>query len=259
MLLHPTLDKLEQMRLHGMARALRDQLTQPEMEQLPFMDRLGLLVDHEEIVRYNNRLRSRLRRARLRQEASMADLDYRRGRNLDRRLMASLSTCDWVGKHHNAIITGPTGVGKSFVACALAHKACMEGFTVRYHRLHRLLEDLQLAHGGGRFLKLLKQLTRFHLLVLDDWGLSRISALHQRDLLELIDDRYQKGSIVVTSQMPVSVWHEGMEDPTLADAILDRLIHNAHHIALKGESMRQRLPKWQNLPEKTSVTDARQP
>ncbi len=224
------------------------------------MDRLGLLVDQEAIVRYNKRLRSHLRRARLRQEASMADLDYRRGRNLDRHLMGSLATCDWLRKHHNVIISGPAGVGKSFVACALAHKACIEGFTVRYHRLHRLPEDLQLAHGDGRFLKLLKQLMRFHLLVLDDWGLSRMNTLHQQDLLELTtDDRYQKGSIVVTSQMPANVWHECMEDPTLADAILDRLIHHAHHIALKGEPMRKRLPKWQNLREKTSVTDTREP
>ena len=246
MLTHPTLEKLETLRFAGMASALREQLAQPDIDQLDFMERLGLLVDREEVVRHNVRLKSRLRRAQLRQPACMEDLDYRTGRRLDRRLMLALASCDWVRRHQNVVITGPTGVGKSYVACALAHKACLEGFSVRYHRLPRLLEDLAIAHGDGRYLKLLQQMARVHVLLLDDWGLTQLTTSQQQHLLELLDDRHRRSSTVATSQLPVGHWHEAMDNPTLADAILDRLIHNAHRIELTGDSMRKSMSELQS-------------
>lgn len=241
MLTHPTLEKLEQLRFTGMAQALRDQMQTPDIDELGFLERLGLLVDREMTVREDRRLQQRLRRAKLRQQASMEDLDYRAARGLDKRLMLKLASCDWVRAHHNIVITGPTGVGKSFVGCALAHKACLEGFSVLYGRLSRLLEDIELSRGDGRYLKLLKKLARIDVLVLDDWGLARLTAPQQRDLLELLDDRHQARSTIATSQLPVPSWHETMADPTLADALLDRLVHNAYRIELRGDSMRKQL------------------
>lgn len=171
----------------------------------------------------------------------MEDLDYRTGRGLDKKLMLHLAGCDWVRRHHNIVITGATGVGKSFVACALAHKAALEGHSVLYHRLPRLADEMQLARGDGRYIKLLGSLSRVDVLILDDWGLARLMAPQQRDLLELLEERHMRRSTIVMSQFPVENWHEAMADPTLADAILDRLVHNAHHINLRGESMRKQL------------------
>lgn len=239
MLNHPTLDKLEVLRFTGMARALREQLRAPEMDRLDFLERLGLLIDREMTERENHRLKSRLRRAGLRQQASMEDIDYHTQRGLDRALLLSLSACEWVRAHQNVIITGPTGVGKSFIACALAHKACLMGYSALYTRMPRLLEDLALSRGDGRYLKLLKQLARVDVLVIDDWGLVQLTASQQRDLLELLDDRHAVRSTIATSQLPAPAWHEAMADPTLADAMLDRLIHNAHPLTLRGESMRK--------------------
>ena len=239
MLLHPTISKLEQMRLGGMAAALRDQLDTPDIEAMPFLDRLGLMVDHEEAVRGDRRLARRLQAAKLRLPASMANLDYSGARGLDQRLMLHLASCQWIRRQQNVIITGPTGVGKSYVACALAHKACLENFRTRYTRLSRLLETLQIAREEGTYLKTLKQLARTDVLVLDDWGLHRIGPSQQRDLMELLDDRYTVRSTIATSQYPLDQWYETMEDPTLADAILDRLVNNAHKIQLTGESMRK--------------------
>lgn len=239
MLTHPLLDKLDTLRFTGMARALREQLQMPEIEDLSFLDRLGLLIDREATEREDRRLQSRLRRAGLRQQACLEDLDYSAGRGLDRALMLQLASCDWIRRHQNVLITGPTGVGKSFVACALAHRACLEGYGARYHRLPRLLEDVELARGDGRYLKLLKQLSKIDVLVLDDWGLVHLTANQQRDLLELLDDRHERRSTIATSQLPLASWHEAMTDPTLADAILDRLIHTAHRLDLRGDSMRR--------------------
>lgn len=241
MLNHPTLERLDELRLTGMAKALREQLEMPDVEELGFLERLGLLVDRELTEREDRRLARRLKRAHLRQTACIEDLDYRKGRGLDKQVILQLASCDWVRRHHNVVITGPTGAGKSFVACALAHKACLEGYGALYHRLPRLVEDIQLSRGDGRYLKLLKQLSRIDVLVLDDWGLARLTAAQQRDLLELLDDRHMQRSTIVTSQLPVDHWHETMADPSLADAILDRLVHNAHHIKLQGESMRKQL------------------
>jgi DNA replication protein DnaC len=243
MLNHPTIDKLESLKLEGMAAALREQVRSSPASQLTFEERLGLMIDRELTVREDKRLTGRLKRARLRQIASVEDIDFRAERGVDRQLVLSLTSCDWVRRHHNIVITGPTGVGKSFIGCALAHKACLCGFAIAYHRLPRLMEDLQIARGDGRYLKLLNALSRLDVLVLDDWGLAALTAAQQRDLLELLDDRHQRRSTIVTSQLPPAHWHQAMADPTLADAILDRLIHNAHHIALKGESMRKRLSK----------------
>lgn len=245
MLNHPTLEKLEALRFTGMAGALREQLRTPEIDQLSFLERLGLLVDREMTEREDRRLKSRLRRAGLRQQASMEDLDYHAGRGLDRSLLLQLASCQWVRRRQNVVITGPTGVGKSFIACALAHKACLEGHGALYHRLPRLLEDLELARGDGRYLKLLKQLSKVDVLVLDDWGLTHLATTQQRDLLELLDDRHEMRSTIATSQLPLSSWYEAMTDPTLADAILDRLIHNAYRIDLKGESMRKQRSELQ--------------
>ena len=239
MLIHPTLSKLEQMRLGGMATALRNQLETPDIEAMSFMDRLGLMVDHEEAVREDRRLARRLKMAKLRLQACMADLDYRPSRGLDKRLMLHLAGCQWIRRRQNILITGPTGVGKSYLACALAHKACLENFRTRYYRLHRLVETLQLAREDRTWLRTLKQLARIDVLLLDDWGLHGICRAQQRDLMELIDDRYTMRSTIVTSQYPLDKWHQTMEDPTLADAILDRLVNNAHKIQLTGDSMRK--------------------
>jgi DNA replication protein DnaC len=243
MLNHPTIDKLATLRLEGMAASLREQLESAAASGLTFEERLGLMIDRELTVRETKRLGTRLKRARLRQSAAVEDIDFRSGRGLDRQMILGLASCDWVRRYQNVIITGPTGAGKGFVGCALAHKACHNGFTVGYHRLPRLVEDLQLARGDGRFLKLITSISRQDVLVLDDWGLAALTAAQQRDLLEILDDRHQRRSTIVTSQLPPPHWHESMADPTIADAILDRLVHNAHHITLKGESMRKRLAK----------------
>lgn len=240
MLNHPTLERLVSLRLDGMTAALREQMASDTASALTFEERLGLMIDRELTVRENRRLSTRLKKARLRQNASMEDIDFNSARGLDRTLILSLACCDWIKRHQNVIITGPTGAGKSYLSCALAHKACLMGYTVGYYRLSRLVEDLQLARGDGRFLKLVAALQKADLILLDDWGLAALSAAGQRDLLEILDDRYQRRSTIVTSQLPPANWFETMADPTLADAILDRLVHNAHHITLKGESMRKR-------------------
>ena len=239
MLTHPTFEKLQALRLAGMARAFEDQQRLPEIGSLSFEERLGLLVDREMTDRENRRLKTRLRQARLRQPAALEDIDFRHPRGLDKSLIAQLSSCHWVDQHHNILITGPTGCGKTFLACALAHKACREGYTVRYLRLYRLFQDLQLAKGDGRYPKLLAALAKTDLIALDDWGLAPPTDEQRRDLLELLEDRHGLRSTLVAAQLPADKWHAQIGDPTLADAILDRLIHNAHKISLKGDSMRK--------------------
>jgi DNA replication protein DnaC len=240
MLTHPTLDKLQALKLTGMTAALSDQLQMPDIEELSFDERLGLLVDRELTARDNRRLTSRLRRARLKHQAALEDIDYRHPRGLDKSLIQALAACRWVQEHLNILITGPTGVGKTWLACALAQKACREGHTALYLRLPRLLQELAIAKGDGRYPKLLTTLAKTEVLILDDWGLVPLTAEQRRDLLEILEDRHGVRSTLATSQLPLDKWHDLIGDPTLADAILDRLVHNAYKITLKGASMRKR-------------------
>ena len=243
MLKHPTLDKLHALKLAGMAAALADQSTIPDITDLSFEERLGLLVDREMTERDNRRMTSRLRRAKLRHTAILEDLDYRNSRGLDKGLVQSLAGCQWVKEHLNVLITGPTGVGKTWLACALAHKACREGYTAQYVRLTRLLRELTIAKGDGQYSKLLTNLAKVDVLILDDWGLMKLSAENRRDLLEVLEDRHGRRSTIATSQLPIEEWHGIIGDATLADAILDRLVHNAYKINLRGESMRKQQAK----------------
>ena len=240
MLNHPTHEKLHQLRLSGMARALAQQGTMAEIGQLSFEERLGLLVDCEVAERESRQNSARLKRAKLKQAATPEDVDFRHSRGLDRTLFTRLMTCRWVAEHQNVLLCGPTGVGKTFLACALANQACRQGYSALYVRLPRLLSELALGRGDGSYGKTLAQLAKTTVLVIDEWGLPKLTDEGRRDLLEIFDDRHQSGSTIITSQLPQEHWHESIGDPTLADAILDRLVHQAHSINLSGESMRKK-------------------
>ena len=240
MLNHPTHQQLNQLRLFGMATALEEQSRLPDLDRMTFEERLGLLVEREISVRASTRMTGRLRRAKLKHAATPEDVDYRATRGLDRTLFNRLLTGDWVAQHQNVLITGPTGVGKTWLACALANHACRQGYTSLYLRAPRMFEELTIAHGDGRYVKFMAQLAKVDVLLLDDWGLAALTDSARRDLLEIVDDRHEARSTIVTSQLPLGHWHDAIGDSTLADAILDRLVHNAHQIALDGESMRKR-------------------
>jgi len=229
------------MKLAGMADAYTQQLEQPDIQRLSFDERLAMLVDRETLYRESRRQRRLLRLARLRQSACVEDIDYQHKRGLDRSLVASLITCDWIRSHHNLHLTGPTGTGKSWIACSFGNQACRQGLSVRYERTPRLLDALRIAHGDGSYHKKLTQLARIDLLILDDFGLKPLQQSERHDLLELIEDRHGLRSTLITSQLPISAWHEYLNDPTVADALLDRLLNGAHRIELKGESMRKRI------------------
>lgn len=243
MLLEPTLVRLRELRLDAMASALEEQQGVPDIRELSFEDRLGLLVEREAVAREDRRLSRLLRQARLRLPASIEDIDFRTPRGLDRSVLLRLASGDWVCHAQVVLITGATGTGKTFVSCALAQAACRQGLSVRYFRTARLLEELALARADGSWPRFLDRLQKTRLLVLDDFGLVPLSEVERRDLLEVIEDRTGRQATLVTSQLPIEHWHEAVGDATFADAILDRLVHHSHRIPLKGASMRREKPK----------------
>lgn len=242
MLAHPTLDQLNALGLYGLAKGFKDLEHKPEAHGLDHAEWLGLLLEYETTLRRQKQFEARAKAAKLRHGASVEDVDYQNPRGLDRALFLKLAACGWIGERRNLLITGASGLGKSWLACALGHKACRENISVLYTRAPRLFADLAVAHGSSGYARLLRTLARVKLLILDDWGPEALNAEQARDLLEVVEDRYDKGSVVITSQVPVDRWHDLIGVPTLADAILDRLIHNAYRIELTGESLRKRRP-----------------
>ena len=244
MLSHPTHERLISLGLPGMAKAFEDQRRSPDIAALSFEERIGLMVDREAAERDSKRLSTRLKFAALRQNAVVEDIDLRTPRGIDRALFQRLVAGDWIDRAEGLLITGPTGVGKSWIACALGQKACRDGRSVIYHRVPRLFEALALARGDGRYPRLMRALGGVKLLILDDWGLEPLGPEQRHDMLEIVEDRYGRGATLITSQIPVDRWHELIGEPTLADAILDRIIHNAHRLQLRGDSLRkQKAPK----------------
>ena len=239
MLNEQTFEKLYALNLAGMAEALKGQMQRPEMNDLSFEERFAMLADAEYLFRENKRMKRLLQNAKLKLPASLEDIDYRAPRGLDKSVIRSLGTCGWIRKHQNVIIVGPTGTGKTYLSCALAQRACREGMSAFYLRTPALYRTLAMARADGSYARVLARLGRTSLLVLDDLGLAALTDQERRDLLEVIEDRHGAASTIITSQLPVEHWHEVIGDPTIADALLDRLVHNAHRITLKGESMRK--------------------
>ena len=239
MLAHPTLEQLHALGLHGMAKGFKELEHNPEVRGLDHAEWLGLILEYETTLRRQKRFETRTRAARLRHPASVEDVDYQSPRGLDRALFLKLAACDWLAERRNLLITGASGLGKSWLACALGQKACRQDVSVLYYRIPRLFADLALARGDGRYSKLLRTIARTKLLILDDWGPETLTPEQARDLLEIVEDRYDVGSVMITSQIPVDRWHDMIGVPTLADAILDRVIHNAYRIDLSGDSLRK--------------------
>ncbi len=240
MLNQQTLDKLYTMKLLGMADGFKEQLQQPSFQDLSFDQRFGMLVDRQWTWKENKRLKRLLKEAKLKLQASVEDIDYKTSRGIEKSVLINLTSCNWIRNHQNLLISGPTGVGKTFLACALAQKACREGFRTLYLRMPQFFYQIALARADGTYGNLMKKFSKTHLLVLDDLGLTSLSDTERRDLLEVIEDRHGVSSTLIASQLPVENWHDHIGDPTIADAILDRIIHSAHRIQLKGESMRKK-------------------
>jgi DNA replication protein DnaC len=241
MLMQPMMEKLTAMRLHGMVEALKAQQHDPATTELSFAERLAMLVDQQWNWRENQALGRRMKAAKLRGSACIEDIDFRASRGLDKNVIRALAQeSGWVSKHENIFVLGPTGVGKSFVASALAQKACRDGYSVLYVRAQSLFRDLTLARADGSLRHLLAKLGRVDVMVIDDWAMAPLTEAERRDFWEICEERYQRRSTMLTSQLPITRWHEQIGDPTLADGILDRLVHNAHRIEMKGDSMRKR-------------------
>lgn len=242
MLFEETIQKLVDLRMHALVEALREQLEDPnKYRKMTFEDRLGLLVDREWAERQRRRLTRRLQQARLRDaQACLEDLNLQVARGIDRNMIRRLSAGDWLRNHEHVLVVGPTGIGKTFVGCALAQKACRDGYSAMYRRFPRFLQELKLARADGSYPKLLQRVAKTNLLVLDDWGIKPLNDEERRDILEVVEDRIGASSIVITSQLPVAKWHEYIGDPTVADAILDRIVHAAHELTMKGPSMRKK-------------------
>lgn len=239
MLSNPTLDRLRELKLTGMVEAFHEQLSKP-MPDLDFESRLVMLIDREYYLRENRRLKRRLTFARLQQQACIEDIDYTPDRKLDKGKISELARLQWVHQHLNLLITGKTGCGKTYFACAIAQKACLSGLTSKYYRLSRLWNDLKIAKANGTYANLLAQIAKIDLLILDDWGLTQPDGEQRKDMLEILDDRYKNKSTIITSQLPISHWHEYLNDATLADAILDRVVHNSIRFDMHGNSMREK-------------------
>lgn len=240
MLTQPTLDKLNAMKLSAMAQAFADQMQSPDMAALTFEERFGLIIDFQMTAQENRRMQSRLKNARLRLSATIEDLEFTQGRGLDRATVMSLAQNQWVNRRHNILVTGPTGAGKTYLACAFGQKACRDGHSVLYHRAPRLLQDIMISRHDGRYSKVMGPLSKADVLVLDDFLISPMTQEEQKEFLEIVEERHDRKATVITSQLPLKAWYDAMQDPTLADAILDRLVHNAYKIELTGESMRRK-------------------
>ena len=253
MLTQPTTVKLNSMKLTAMAKAFADQMQCPDITQLTFEERFGLIVDHQVTDLENRGMQNRLKKAKLRLPASLEDLDFKQGRGLDRAAVMSLALNQWVTIHHNILVTGPTGAGKSYLACALAQKACRDGYATLYQRVPRLLQEIAVSRLDGRYAKHIAPITKCEVLILDDLLISPLTREEQRELLEIVEGRYDRKATIVTSQLPVKAWHGAMQDPTLADAILDRLVHNAYKLELKGESMRRKRSMLDQKAETVTV------
>jgi len=252
MLTQQTLEKMNALKLSGMAEAFQQQIGSAECARLSFDERLGLLVDSEWTAREQRKLKRRLRSAKMRYAASIEDVDFKHPRGLDRQQVLSLGNCGWIHSQHNLLITGPTGIGKSYLACAFVERACRRGYSAAYVRLPRLLQQLAVARGDGSYDRLLGRLARLELLAIDDWLLAPLRDAERRDIIEVIEDRSERASTLVTSQLPAKEWHAVIGDPNLADSICDRLLHNAHRLELKGPSIR----RTKAAPKATAETKA---
>jgi DNA replication protein DnaC len=239
MLTEQTLEKLYHMKLNGMAEAFKEQLLQPDLSELSFEERFTLLVDRQWTWKEDRRMKRLLSQAKFKINACIEDIDFRAPRGLQKSIILQLASCEWIKNAHNVIITGPTGVGKTYLACALANRACRMGSSAFYIRIPKLFQDLAMAKADGSYSKIMKKLSKARVLILDDLGLAPMNAQERRDLLEVVEDRHGLASTIVAAQLPIEHWHQNIRDPTIADAVLDRLVHNAYKIHLKGESMRK--------------------